>query len=43
MINGGVQSNVVPPLFTIGFDVRLAIDQDHNAFEAMVKYNSCMR
>lgn len=37
VIKGGVQSNVVPPMLTIGFDVRLAIDQDHNEFEAKVR------
>lgn len=38
IIKGGVQSNVVPPLLTIGFDVRLAIDQDHKEFEALVNH-----
>lgn len=36
MISGGVQSNVVPPLLTIGFDVRLAVNQSHDEFEALV-------
>lgn len=40
IIKGGVQSNVVPPLLTIGFDVRLAIDQDHGEFEALVNVYS---
>ncbi|XP_055684952.1 aminoacylase-1-like [Lutzomyia longipalpis] len=31
-ISGGVQSNVVPPLLTIGFDIRLAVDVDHTEF-----------
>lgn len=38
IIQGGVQSNVVPPLLTIGFDVRLAIDQDHKDFETLVNF-----
>ncbi|XP_030380038.1 aminoacylase-1-like [Scaptodrosophila lebanonensis] len=33
-IGGGVQSNVVPPLLTICFDVRLALDVDHQQFKA---------
>jgi aminoacylase len=37
MINGGVQSNVVPPDFTIMTDFRLAVDVDHDEFEAMFK------
>lgn len=37
VIKGGVQTNVVPPLLTIAFDVRLAIDVDHVEFEKMVK------
>lgn len=32
-LNGGVQTNVVPSLLTVGFDVRLAIDVDQIAFE----------
>lgn len=32
-LNGGVQTNVVPALLTVGFDVRLAINVDHVAFE----------
>lgn len=36
ILNGGVQSNVVPPLLTALFDVRLAINVDQNAFEKMV-------
>lgn len=35
-IKGGLQMNVVPPLLTIGFDVRLAISQSHDEFEALV-------
>ncbi|CAB3362934.1 Hypothetical predicted protein [Cloeon dipterum] len=36
-IKGGVQPNVVPPELTVGFDVRLATDVDHEKFEAMIK------
>lgn len=36
IINGGVQSNVVPPSLTALFDVRIAVDVDHDAFEEMV-------
>lgn len=36
ILKGGVQSNVVPPAFGATFDVRLAIDVDHDAFEKMV-------
>ncbi|KAH8419378.1 hypothetical protein KR222_010034 [Zaprionus bogoriensis] len=35
-IAGGVQSNVVPPLLTAGFDVRLALDVNHEEFEAQL-------
>lgn len=34
MINGGVQSNVVPPTMSITFDVRIAIDRSHDEFVA---------
>ncbi|KAH8241931.1 hypothetical protein KR038_000775, partial [Drosophila bunnanda] len=33
-LDGGVQSNVVPPLLTVCFDCRLALDVDHQEFEA---------
>lgn len=36
MLEGGVQSNVVPPVLTIVFDVRLALDVDHEQFEQQV-------
>lgn len=36
MMEGGVQSNVVPPLLTVVFDVRLALDVDLKAFESKV-------
>lgn len=35
-IGGGVQSNVVPPLLTAGFDCRLALHVNHEEFEAQV-------
>lgn len=37
MLDGGVQSNVVPPDFTIMTDFRLAVDVNHEEFEAMFK------
>lgn len=33
VIRGGVQTNVVPPEMTVGFDIRLALDVDHEEFE----------
>lgn len=36
-IRGGVQSNVIPPQFTLGFDIRLAIDVDMDEFEKQVR------
>ena len=36
VLQGGVQSNVVPPEFVIGFDVRLAVTVDHAEFEGLV-------
>lgn len=33
VIRGGVQTNVVPPDMTAGFDIRLALDVDHGEFE----------
>lgn len=36
MLNGGVQGNVVPPEATVIFDIRIAIDVDHKAFEEQV-------
>lgn len=43
VISGGKQTNVVPPLLTIGFDIRLAIGQSHDEFEKLVNCmtNSC--
>lgn len=37
IVKGGVQTNIVPPLLTVAFDVRLAIDVDHQEFENKVK------
>ena len=37
ILKGGVQSNVIPPQFTVVIDVRLAIDVDHVKFETMIK------
>lgn len=36
IMKGGVQTNVVPPLMTIIYDCRLAIDVSHIDFEEMV-------
>lgn len=41
IVKGGVQSNVVPSSLTVLFDVRLAIDVDHEEFEAMVFIENC--
>lgn len=40
IIKGGLQSNVVPSELRALFDCRLAIDVDHDAFEAMVSYET---
>lgn len=37
IINGGVQANVVPPEIVVTIDMRLALDVDHQEFEAMFK------
>lgn len=36
-INGGVQSNVIPPSMDACFDIRLAITVEHKDFENMVR------
>lgn len=36
ILKGGVQSNVVPSSLSAFFDVRLAVDVDHDEFENMV-------
>lgn len=36
MLKGGLQSNVVPSEMRLTFDIRLAIDVDHDAFEEQV-------
>lgn len=38
IMKGGIQTNVLPPALEIKFDVRLALDVDHNEFEATVNY-----
>lgn len=37
MINGGVQSNVVPPEIQMMTDIRLALDVDQDKFEGMFR------
>lgn len=37
MLKGGVQANVLPESLSAIFDIRLAIDVDHEAFEASVR------
>lgn len=37
MINGGVQTNVVPADIKLVFDIRLAVGLDQDAFEALVR------
>lgn len=37
MMNGGVQSNVIPPEFKVTVDIRLALDIDHQEYENMFK------
>lgn len=37
VIKGGVQSNVVPPVIEAVFDMRLALDVDHDAFDRQVR------
>lgn len=37
ILKGGVQSNVIPPQFTVVYDIRLAINEDHEKFESMIK------
>lgn len=39
MLNGGLQKNVVPSEMSLTFDIRLAIDVDHDAFEQQVYRN----
>lgn len=36
ILEGGSQSNVVPNEMKLTFDIRLAIDVDHDAFEQQV-------
>lgn len=37
MLKGGLQSNVVPAELSATFDIRLAIDVDHDAFDKQVR------
>ncbi|XP_051172765.1 aminoacylase-1-like [Leptopilina boulardi] len=37
MLKGGVQINVIPEELSVGFDVRLAPDVDHEEFRKMIK------
>ncbi|XP_055303616.1 aminoacylase-1-like isoform X2 [Sitodiplosis mosellana] len=37
MMKGGLQTNVVPSEMSLTFDIRLAIDVDHDAFEQQIK------
>lgn len=37
MLKGGVQSNVIPPMLTVVYDIRLAIDVDHTEFLNLLK------
>lgn len=36
MLKGGVQSNVIPPQFTVVYDVRLSVTEDHDKFKSMI-------
>lgn len=33
ILKGGVQGNVIPPELTVTFDVRLAVNADHDEFQ----------
>lgn len=37
MLSGGVQANVVPPELSVTFDMRIAIDVDHQKLEAQLR------
>lgn len=37
MLNGGIQSNVVPPEYKVTVDMRLSLDVDHQEFENMFR------
>lgn len=37
VVKGGVQSNVVPPVIEAVFDMRLALNVDHDAFDRQVR------
>lgn len=36
ILEGGVQYNLVPPTFTLTFDIRISIDLKHSVFEEMI-------
>lgn len=36
IMDGGVQSNVIPPELTLAYDVRLSINVNHKQFETML-------
>ncbi|XP_026476680.1 aminoacylase-1A-like [Ctenocephalides felis] len=37
ILQGGVQSNVIPDKIKLGFDVRVAVNQDHDEMEALIR------
>lgn len=41
MVRGGIQTNVLPESLSAIFDIRLAVDVDHESFEAMVRTFCC--
>lgn len=43
MINGGVQTNVVPADIKLIFDIRLAVGLDQDAFESMARKHKVSR
>lgn len=43
IINGGIQDNVVPPLIVAGFDIRIALNLDHNVLDSKVLENLFMK
>lgn len=42
MLKGGLQTNVVPSEMSLIFDIRCAIDVDHDAFEQQVLLFNCL-
>lgn len=43
ILKGGVQGNVIPPELSVTFDVRLAVNADHDAFQRDVRLISSRR